>query len=71
MGAAANLMLIATATRPTILRLFVWMALGLVVYAAYGHKHSHLRRRRQVRSRHIKSGEWGGGGVCSTSYRRY
>ena len=37
--------LMATATSYTLVRLVVWMALGLLVYAAYGYHHSVLRPR--------------------------
>lgn len=36
--------LMYTATTHTIMRLFLWMALGIVIYAVYGRKHSKLRR---------------------------
>ena len=42
-SAAISLGLMATATASTLLRLFLWMALGLAVYAVYGVKHSRLR----------------------------
>jgi len=35
--------LMYTATTATIIRLFVWMAAGLLVYYFYGRKHSKLR----------------------------
>jgi APA family basic amino acid/polyamine antiporter len=38
--------LMYTATTATIIRLFVWMAIGLVVYFAYGRRHSKLRAAR-------------------------
>jgi len=41
-GAALSLLLVCTATVPTIIRLFVWMGIGLVVYACYGYRHSRL-----------------------------
>jgi APA family basic amino acid/polyamine antiporter len=44
LGVATSVALMVTATVPTIVRLFVWMALGLALYFAYGRKHSKLRR---------------------------
>jgi APA family basic amino acid/polyamine antiporter len=32
-----------TATTHTLIRLFLWMAIGLLIYAFYGRKHSKLR----------------------------
>jgi basic amino acid/polyamine antiporter, APA family len=43
LGACSSGLLMYTATTHTILRLFAWMALGLVIYALYGRKHSKLR----------------------------
>jgi APA family basic amino acid/polyamine antiporter len=43
LGALTSGLLMCTATIPTIIRLFVWMAVGLVIYFAYGRKHSKLR----------------------------
>jgi APA family basic amino acid/polyamine antiporter len=43
LGALTSGLLMYTATTPTILRLFGWMAIGLVVYFVYGAKHSKLR----------------------------
>jgi APA family basic amino acid/polyamine antiporter len=43
LGALTSGLLMYTATTATILRLFGWMALGLVIYGAYGRKHSKLR----------------------------
>ena len=42
-GALSSGILMYTATTATIIRLFVWMAIGLVIYFAYGSKHSKLR----------------------------
>jgi basic amino acid/polyamine antiporter, APA family len=42
-GALTSGTLMYTATTATIVRLFVWMALGLLVYYFYGRKHSKLR----------------------------
>jgi APA family basic amino acid/polyamine antiporter len=42
-GALTSGTLMYTATTATIVRLFVWMALGLAVYFFYGRKHSKLR----------------------------
>jgi APA family basic amino acid/polyamine antiporter len=42
-GAASSGLLMYTATTHTILRLFAWLALGLVFYYVYGRRHSKLR----------------------------
>jgi APA family basic amino acid/polyamine antiporter len=42
-GAVTSGILMYTATTATIVRLFVWMAIGLAIYFAYGSKHSRLR----------------------------
>ncbi|CAG8545165.1 563_t:CDS:2 [Acaulospora morrowiae] len=39
-GASLNLLLLATASRNSIIRLFIWMAIGLLVYVFYGRRHS-------------------------------
>ncbi len=44
LGVLTSVGLMVTATLPTIIRLFAWMAVGLAVYYAYGRKHSKLRR---------------------------
>jgi basic amino acid/polyamine antiporter, APA family len=44
LGALTSGLLMITATTATIVRLFAWMALGLVIYFLYGRKHSKLRR---------------------------
>ena len=43
MGAATSAGLMYTATTHTLLRLFIWMGLGLVLYFFYGAKKSKLR----------------------------
>jgi APA family basic amino acid/polyamine antiporter len=45
LGALTSGLLMYTATTATIIRLFVWMAVGLAVYFGYGRKGSKLRRR--------------------------
>jgi APA family basic amino acid/polyamine antiporter len=42
-GVITSGVLMGTATPHTIMRLFAWMALGLVIYYFYGRKHSKLR----------------------------
>ena len=44
LGALTSGVLMYTATTATIVRLFVWMAIGLGIYFAYGRNHSKLRR---------------------------
>lgn len=44
-GALSSALLMYTADTYTIIRLFGWMAIGLVVYSLYGRKHSVLRAR--------------------------
>ena len=45
-GALSSGLLMYTATTATIVRLFGWMALGLIFYAVYGRKHSKLRKNQ-------------------------
>jgi APA family basic amino acid/polyamine antiporter len=47
-GALTSGILMYTATTATIVRLFVWMALGLAVYFFYGRKHSKLRAAAEL-----------------------
>lgn len=42
-GASLTAMLIFTSSPHTILRLFIWMAIGMIIYAFYGYKKSKLR----------------------------
>ena len=44
LGALFSGGLMYTATTHTLIRLFLWMAIGLVIYVTYGRKHSKLRR---------------------------
>jgi APA family basic amino acid/polyamine antiporter len=44
-GVLTSGVLMYTATTPTLIRLFVWMAIGLVIYYFYGRKHSVLRAK--------------------------
>jgi len=46
-GALTSGLLMYTATTHTIIRLFAWMALGLVIYFTYGVRHSVLRTGRE------------------------
>lgn len=43
LGILSSLTLVCTATPATILRLVVWMGIGLVVYFAFGFRYSKLR----------------------------
>jgi APA family basic amino acid/polyamine antiporter len=46
-GALTSGLLMYTATTHTIIRLFVWMAIGLIIYFSYGVKHSVLRTGKE------------------------
>jgi APA family basic amino acid/polyamine antiporter len=50
-GALSSALLMYTATTATLIRLFGWMAVGLVIYASYGRKHSKLRRENALTGR--------------------
>jgi APA family basic amino acid/polyamine antiporter len=45
LGAAGCLFLISGLPAPTWIRLFVWMAIGLVVYFTYAHRHSRYQAK--------------------------
>jgi APA family basic amino acid/polyamine antiporter len=47
LSALVSLALMASLPFDTWLRLVIWMAIGLVIYFAYGYKHSELRKRQQ------------------------
>ncbi|RIB27934.1 amino acid/polyamine transporter I [Gigaspora rosea] len=47
LGAALNILLIATASVATIVRLFAWMAIGLLVYVFYGIKRSKVSNQEK------------------------
>jgi APA family basic amino acid/polyamine antiporter len=47
MGMLISLALIASLNLLTIVRLFVWLAIGLVIYFTYSVKHSKVRNRPQ------------------------
>ncbi|KAK9720922.1 hypothetical protein K7432_003817 [Basidiobolus ranarum] len=53
-GAALSLLLIATAPAATIARLFIWMAIGLVIYVFYGRTHSKLNNPHLARYQNEK-----------------
>ncbi|MET0595877.1 MAG: amino acid permease [Polyangiaceae bacterium] len=44
-GALTSGALMYTATTPTLIRLFVWMGIGLIIYFSYGRKHSVLQAK--------------------------
>jgi APA family basic amino acid/polyamine antiporter len=48
-GALSALYIIMSAGWDTQLRLVIWMAIGLVIYAAYGRRHSVLRAAAAAR----------------------
>lgn len=42
LGAFACLLLIVTTAGHTLIRLFVWLVIGIIIYAAYGYRHSRI-----------------------------
>ncbi|KAK9703428.1 hypothetical protein K7432_010744 [Basidiobolus ranarum] len=55
LGALMSAGLIITATPATLLRLFIWMALGVVLYFCYGRTHSVINNpHRQVKTSEIE-----------------
>ena len=48
LSALACLYLMANLSVETWLRFLAWLVIGLVVYAAYGYRHSRLRARSEV-----------------------
>ncbi|KAG0033998.1 hypothetical protein BGZ81_006510 [Podila clonocystis] len=47
-GAASSLLLLQGAKREAIIRLLVWMAIGLLVYVLYGRTHSEINNPRMI-----------------------
>ncbi|KAJ2891560.1 hypothetical protein IWW38_003565, partial [Coemansia aciculifera] len=41
-GALIALVVLVLSDGPTIYRLFIWLAIGLIIYALYGYRHSHI-----------------------------
>ncbi|KAF9585528.1 hypothetical protein BGW38_001963, partial [Lunasporangiospora selenospora] len=52
-GAASSLLLLQGAKRETIVRLLVWMAVGVVVYLFYGRTHSEVNNPRMVQDSEV------------------
>lgn len=48
LSASCSLALMAQSTVMSILRIFIWMAIGLLVYTSYGYRHSHLGKRMKT-----------------------
>jgi APA family basic amino acid/polyamine antiporter len=50
MGIIMSLGLMLTLTKPTWIRLIVWLTLGMLVYFGYGRKHSRVQQDVQTAS---------------------
>ncbi|KAG9293236.1 hypothetical protein G9A89_010607 [Geosiphon pyriformis] len=46
-GALFSILLLATATRASIERLFIWMAIGILIYVFYGRRYSKINKSHQ------------------------
>ncbi|KNE71645.1 hypothetical protein AMAG_16203 [Allomyces macrogynus ATCC 38327] len=46
LGAISSMGLIVTTGWPTVARLLIWMAVGMIIYATYGYKNSRLRHHK-------------------------
>lgn len=47
-GAASSLLLLQGAKREAIIRLLVWMAIGILIYLLYGRTHSEVNNPREI-----------------------
>ncbi|CAG8534066.1 5672_t:CDS:2 [Paraglomus occultum] len=52
-GAAMNLLLLATCTKSSIERLFIWMAIGLIIYALYGRRNSKVNNTSNTNEKSV------------------
>ncbi|KAI9100562.1 amino acid permease-domain-containing protein [Phlyctochytrium arcticum] len=58
LAAACVIFLLTQITPASIARVFIWMALGTIVYVVYGYRHSHLRNhQRQMADKYQSSSE--------------
>ncbi|CAG8611314.1 4405_t:CDS:2 [Paraglomus brasilianum] len=53
-GAAMNLLLLATCTKHSIERLFIWMAIGLIIYALYGRRNSKANNANNINEKVVE-----------------